>query len=321
MIETLRTLTGIADLVYQEKVQSLWSGYGEIARYTSASKQLNLVVKQATPPTSRHHPRGWNSDLSHQRKLHSYQVESYFYQHYASLCPQACRLPEAISVHQDQEQFLMILEDIDEAGFPLRFTQITTPHVQACLHWLAHFHAHFLHHAVTGLWQTGTYWHLKTRPDELSAMPDTPLKAYAEKIDATLNNAQFKTWVHGDAKLANFCFSDKPELVAAVDFQYVGGGVGVKDVMLFLGSCLDPEQLHLHYDNHLTFYFQQLQNALIANSSNIDAVALETEWRGLLPFVWADFHRFLAGWSPNHFKINDFMQTQTQTALRLLRED
>ena len=67
--------------------------------------------------------------------------------------------------------------------------------------------------AATGLWPAGTYWHLETRPDELDAMPDGPLKNSAAMIDRRLNKATYKSLVHGDAKVANFCFSaSEPDL-------------------------------------------------------------------------------------------------------------
>jgi len=45
--------------------------------------------------------------------------------------------------------------------------------------------------------------------------------------------------VHGDAKLANFCFSRDGKKVAAVDFQYVDGGCGMKDLSrIIVGSSI-----------------------------------------------------------------------------------
>ena len=49
---------------------------------------------------------------------------------------------------------------------------------------------------------------------------------------------------HGDAKVANFCFTNDQHAVAAVDFQYVGGGIGTQDVIYFLGSfCSEAERM------------------------------------------------------------------------------
>ena len=31
-----------------------------------------------------------------------------------------------------------------------------------------------------------------------------------------------------------------------------------------------------------------------------------------VPFAWADFHRFLKGWSPSHWKINDYSERITR---------
>ena len=100
------------------------------------------------------------------------------------------------------------------------------------------------------LWQKGSYWHLSTRPDELKAMQHSKLKDAAKSIDEQLNNCKYKTLIHGDAKVANFCFADDMSSVAAVDFQYVGGGCGMKDVAYFLGSCLSSSECE-NYEKEL----------------------------------------------------------------------
>ena len=130
----------------------------------------------------------------------------------------------------------MVLEDLDAAGFPVRLASVSPLQLRSCLDWLATFHATFLGVAPEGLWESGTYWHLATRSEELAALDDLRLKEAAPVIDQRLSAARFQTLVHGDAKLANFCFSEEDDGVAAVDFQYVGGGCGMKDVCLLYTS-------------------------------------------------------------------------------------
>jgi hypothetical protein len=67
-------------------------------------------------------------------------------------------------------EIVLVLEDLDAAGFPGRRTAADETRMRACLHWLAHFHATFIGEPPEGLWPTGTYWHLATRPDELEAL-------------------------------------------------------------------------------------------------------------------------------------------------------
>lgn len=330
-----------------ETIQRLWSGYGEIARYFSKVHNKTLIVKQVTPPNSMEHPRGWNTPLSHQRKIHSYAVELAFYRDFSARCAEQCRLPGFLGFAQEGENFILLLEDIDAAGYGSRKNTLTLPEIKACLSWLASFHALFVqepsanrkpsanrepsanitpsannNQAYKGLWPIACYWHLDTRPDEFATMPDCPLKTFASEIDNTLNGAKFQTLVHGDAKLANFCFDDQNNTVAALDFQYVGGGVGIKDVMMFLGSCMDSQQLFEHDQRLLSHYFQQLENGLAIRQKDkmhtIDFTQLKTEWLALYPFAWADFHRFLSGWKPDHFKINAYMHHQTKICLQML---
>lgn len=63
-----------------EQIQSLWSGYGELVRVgMSGSEVKSVIVKHIQLPESELHPKGWNTALSHQRKLKSYQVEVNWY--------------------------------------------------------------------------------------------------------------------------------------------------------------------------------------------------------------------------------------------------
>lgn len=303
-----------------ELVQSLWSGYGELSRFYSEKLGKAVIVKHVSPPNKVHHPKGWHSNLSHTRKLKSYEIERLFYQNYASNFCDDARVPKHVASAQVAEtnETILVLEDLDESGFFIRKQHIEAPQVKACIRWLANFHAVYVNGPRGDLWKTGSYWHLATRPDEYEAMKDGQLKRAAAFIDNRLNNAKYLTVIHGDAKLANFCFHHDGNQVAAVDFQYVGGGVGVKDLMLFLGSCLTEEQLFNSHNQFLDYYFQQFDIALTRANSLIPVTEVEEEWRGLYAFCWADFYRFLLGWSPEHFKINQYMQEQTESALASL---
>lgn len=81
-------------------------------------------------------------------------------------------------------------------------------------------------------------------------------------IDRVLRNCRFPTIVHGDAKLANFCFADDGQAVAAVDFQYAGGG-GIKDVAYFIGSCPDEADCERQETELLDVYFASLRKPLL----------------------------------------------------------
>ena len=275
-----------------------------------------VVVKHVKLMNQAFHPRGWNTDLSHQRKIKSYHVESAWYRDWAQYCDDSCRVPECFGLEESDDEFLIVMEDLDASGFPLRVEEVTVEeHVYACLKWLANFHATFMGKQPEGLWEVGTYWHLDTRPDELEALEDKELKAAAPMIDAHLNKARYQTFVHGDAKLANFCFSEDGRHVAAVDFQYVGGGCGMKDVSYFIGSCLHEKECERYEAELLRCYFSELRKALTARGSEIDLDDLEREWRGLYHFACVDFHRFLKGWNPDHWKIHEYSERMARQVL------
>ncbi len=292
-----------------ETMQSLWSGYGKIARYALRDcGAQSVVVKLVRIPTERDHPRGWNSDFSHQRKIRSYEVETAWYKDFAERCDEWCRVPECYAAASGEGELMLALEDLDTAGFSGRRSGASLEDVKSGLSWLASFHARFMGVEPEGLWPTGTYWHLETRPDELEVLSDLPLKAAARKIDETLAACRYQTLVHGDAKLANFCFDDTNQLVAAVDFQYVGGGCGMKDVAYFIGSCLNDTECERLESTLLDWYFAELAEALERYDSSFSAASVEEEWRALYAVAWTDFHRFLKGWSPGHWKVHSYSE-------------
>ncbi|PWH83779.1 choline kinase [Algibacter marinivivus] len=303
--------TGASSLIEKEVIQELWSGYGKIIRVGLENASLeSVVVKHVQLPKSQNHPRGWHTDIGHQRKLKSYEVETKWYQTYSK--HSKARLPKCFGIENYQDETLIILEDLDAAGFPLRKQNVEWEDIDRCLEWLAQFHANYLGKTPNGLWDVGTYWHLETRPQELEVLDDIALKNAATAIDKKLNNCNFKTFVHGDAKLANFCFSKNGE-VAGVDFQYVGGGCGMKDVAYFIGSCLNESDCERLESKILNTYFMHLDNVLGKKNE-----ALENEWRSLYRVAWADFHRFLKGWSPSHWKINSYSERITSEVIKNL---
>lgn len=323
MVEQLkRELKGLfvfGDIERIDTIQSLWSGYGSILKlHLLDSQYSSVIVKRICPPQSISHPRNWNSDIGHQRKLKSYAVEANWYEQYAHRTNSACKVPQLIGKKEQDEVTLLVLEDLDGLGYPLRKENLDRSELQQCLSWLANFHACFMQENPVGLWEIGTYWQLDTRPEEWEAMPSDSLKSAAHKIHKVLNNCQHLTLVHGDAKYANFCFA-KEGAVAAVDFQYVGSGCGMKDVAYLL-SCIaggissqDTEEQLLNY------YFECLQSAINELQPEIDFAELEKEWRRIYPIAFADFERFLQGWAPDHWKRSNYSKLQVKKALDCLK--
>ncbi len=311
--------TGAEDVSKGERIQSLWSGYGELFRVSlrraaDDARASSAIVKWVKPPA-----RGRGSDRSHARKCRSYEVETTWYRTFAARCDERCRVARLYGSRTTGQQVLLLLEDLDASGFPDRRRAPSAADLDVCLAWLAEFHALFMGVPPAGLWKTGTYWHLATRPDELTAIDDAALREAAPIIDDKLRRAAFQTLVHGDAKMANFCFAHgngngNAQPVAAVDFQYVGGGCGMKDVAYLLTGDAGSEDAE---QRHLDTYFRCLRAALAARPA-MDVEALEREWRALYPIACADFYRFLAGWAKSHWNHDSHGQRVVRNVLRAL---
>ena len=332
-------------------IQSLWGGYGELVRLVfsqeNSAELKSVIVKHVALPDQAEHPKGWNTKLSHQRKVHSYQVETAWYQSFSQQWDERCPIPVGLQCELAENEWLIVMQDLADIGFPLTsqfdvlavFDDLTNKDTQsdlasgytleeqkqrdACLKWLANFHAKHINvdqEQSASLWQVGTYWHLDTRPDELNALSDLQLKHQAQHIDRILRECPYPTLVHGDAKLANFCFDPESEKAAAVDFQYVGHGCAMKDVALFMSSAVRPQDCQEYEREVLDIYFQHLKEALAHYQTHLSFDDVEAAWRPMFYVAWADFQRFVKGWSPEHWKINPYTEQLTLRVLTQLDE-
>lgn len=311
--QLITSATGSAGIDSGTLVQRLWGGYGSIVRYRlTGSAMQSIILKHIALPVQ---PR--QTDIGHERKVRSYEVETAWYEQYSGTCPAQCRVPRYLGSEMQGNERWLLLEDLDSSGFARRCRSVTPSEIKACFRWLAHFHARWMHTDPVHLWPVGTYWHLATRPDELRQMKDAELRRAAPAIDRLLNDCPYQTLVHGDAKLENFCFSADGSEAAAVDFQYVGRGCGMKDLAYFVGCCYGDDECERQVTWCLDYYFAQLILALNMYHSHIDAQAMEQNWRLMFPVAWTDFHRFYQGWAGGHWDKDSYSE---RTARRVIAQ-
>ena len=183
-----------------DHVASLWANYGKIRRLhllppSDASPKApvprTLILKTISPPPIRR-----SSDEGHKRKILSYGVEKWFYEHLASrLDAQSdsikvarCFVP--VTSHPN-DPLELLLEDLSPE-FPVSsYGSCDDSETRCVLRWLAGFHATFwgVHqpkgeniplvpppalvvddNVNSGVWEQGTYWYLDTRREELEGV-------------------------------------------------------------------------------------------------------------------------------------------------------
>lgn len=312
-------LTKASSIVSSEVIQSLWSGYGEILRVKLSNTLFDsIIIKKISFPTESNHPRGWNTSISHERKVKSYKVEQEWYLNWNSSLIDNCRTAKCLDILTIGDNQIIVLEDLDSAGFKLRKSKLSIEGTKLCLKWLANFHAINMGKDSGELWGIGSYWHLSTRMHEFDTMTNSKLKENAHLIDESLNNCQYKTIIHGDAKVTNFCFSEDMKQVSAVDFQYVGAGCGIKDVIYLFSSCLSNVDCEKHDETLLEYYFNQLEETLKSKGNSLVFNDLKEGWTVMYSLAWSDFVRFLQGWSPKHYKLNSYSLKKVIIALNSL---
>jgi fructose-1,6-bisphosphatase/inositol monophosphatase family enzyme len=296
-----------SDIKGYDLIQTLWSGYGQLIRVTTNLKERpSFIVKNINIESSDiKHPKGKLTEESHRRKVISYENERYWYKRYAgSVNEMGCKIPYYLNKKNQTKRSYLILEDLQVIGFDQELARPNRQQIKACIAWLASFHGYFLDDRDQSLWDQGSYWFLDTRIDEWENIPDGPTKQLAALLDKRLKLAKYQTIIHGDAKLANFLYSDQSHSVAAFDFQYTGHGVGVIDLAYFFSSLPIESKFDRFENDLLDFYFDQLEQSLIKHSKHHHFQAIEQEWRELYLIAWADFIRFLKGWGPGHWKLS-----------------
>ena len=171
-------ITDADDIVGIELIQPLWNNYGTLNRvHLKGGTNQSVIVKHIKIPGHSSHPRGFNSDISRDRKVRSYQVEKHWYEQQNQRLTDASPTPRCLDAFAQDGELILLLDDLSTLGFTQRIHAASWSEIAAVLRWLAHFHARFIGDAAEGLWESGTYWHLDTRPEELDNIKEpTPAK-------------------------------------------------------------------------------------------------------------------------------------------------
>jgi hypothetical protein len=95
-------------------------------------------VKWARPPV------GASSDVSTLRKLRSFEVEAAFYRTLAPRCERTCRVATLLASRESaaDREWVLVLEDLDAAGYDLRADEANHLQLDGALAWLAHRRRH-----------------------------------------------------------------------------------------------------------------------------------------------------------------------------------
>eukprot|EP00241_Pyramimonas_parkeae_P005453 CAMPEP_0114239462 /NCGR_PEP_ID=MMETSP0058-20121206/8480_1 /TAXON_ID=36894 /ORGANISM="Pyramimonas parkeae, CCMP726" /LENGTH=348 /DNA_ID=CAMNT_0001351659 /DNA_START=278 /DNA_END=1324 /DNA_ORIENTATION=- len=282
--------------VQERRLQSLWAGYGSVASLTATLKSGGtqaLIVKRVDPPREAD-----SGSLGDARKLRSYQVEGSFYKHLAPGVIQAgvC-VAETLDLQKEDNRMMLLMTDLTR-DFPCQVGSMNVEQAKAAAEWLAGFHAHFWERPrAEGVWEQGGYWYLDTRPDEFEAIGSewNRLKAAAKAINWRVKGGdsnRFRTLIHGDFKAANILHSSDGKRCAAYDFQYVGEGYGVRDMVMLLHSSLQRKTVPSE-EEILKHYHQCLCRILgheKAKGYDFDTMMMHYD------ICVADYVRFMAGW-------------------------
>ena len=191
----------------------------------------------------------------------------------------------------------------------------------AAVRWLAKMHGLCWgksYEKEFSLAREGCYWYLETRLEEWSSMSHEwqALKKLAPALSERLRDDSGLGWtlIHGDFKSTNLMFTCAlqgedfdpfhEEECIGIDFQYVGGGYGARDLAMLMVCAVDlkTDNLACGIDMEtevLQLYYDELLSVL----REVGAVVVETQatytmshLRGQYELALMDLVRFMAGW-------------------------
>lgn len=310
--------------VKETKLCSLWAGYGSIKCLTvrTATDTIRLICKEVNPPK--------DTGVAHERKVTSYLVEIELYKMGHLMKVAGIAIPDIYHLESSASGKATLLMSDLRVEYPIAGDGgLDWPKTLAAVDWLANFHAFHWERSESlvesKLWPEGCYWRLDTRQKEYEDIGSEwlRLKNAAFVVADLLKNGTHpstngfshphKTLVHGDYKSPNLQFActtsaNKAEtrqqeyVCAAVDFQYCGGGYGVRDVgQLIVSSCDMP-----HPYNHekalaletaiLEYYYAKLLSYL-KNYGRVSDVQYSYDMLTKhYELCLVDYVRFMAGW-------------------------
>ena len=132
--EAILNITAAKDTAELEEIQELWSGFGQIVRVSLKGANVSsVIVKNIDLSNGGSHPRGWNTAASFNRKQISYEVEQEWYENYACETNDNCRTANYLGSGSVDGNRIIVLEDLDACGFPIRKSRLDKDGAKLCL--------------------------------------------------------------------------------------------------------------------------------------------------------------------------------------------
>ena len=100
-----------------------------------------------------------------------------------------------------------------------------------------------------------------------------------EKINPNLEkNKNRTTLLHGDTQGGNLMLNSENNKMTMIDWQYINIGLGLKDIILFIGISLDEKNIK---ENDIQELKQLYYDLLIKKGINYDKNIFEEDWKNL----------------------------------------
>ncbi len=197
----------------------------------------------------------------------SFAVERRFYDNVIlqeRLRNAALTIPKVLASDLDGSRawpaFCILMNDLT-TNYPLHPDRMSLQQAASALQWIATFHACFWGDSFPHvLWDRGAFWtrtctvqgiasawvathqfieskypqFLTSRTASIGHRLQTAGPSITDFLTEYAQNRNYRTVIHGDYKAANLFFAKDTKNVAAIDFQFTGGGVGAEDVAYLL---------------------------------------------------------------------------------------